>query len=409
MLITIAMQLPVKQCQGLHYHSVQLPCSAVINHLLSRLTFNRFFRIGLCCVLFSLSACGYISKRDPGIGNPVSYKKLGSWQQDNLSEAWLAMREQCPRMAGRDDAWVALCAAAAAMPAPDNAQIRQFFETRFRPHRVYGKYGKLEGLITGYYEPVLNGSRQQTDRYRYPIYATPQDMLVIELAQIYPKLKGMRLRGRLDGNRVVPYYPRAVIDGPEQPLRGQEILWIDDPYGSFFLQIQGSGRVRLEDGTVLGVNYANQNGHPYVAIGKKLVQIDALALEDVSLFTIKAWLLANPDRAGEVLNANPSYVFFDIRENIEEGPRGSLNVPLTAERSLAIDRNVIPLGTPVWIETTLPDGSAYQRLMFAQDTGGAIRGPVRADVFFGTGSQAEKYAGEMKQTGRMFALLPVAE
>ncbi len=363
----------------------------------------------LCCAIILTSSCGYLFKREPGIGDAVRYSKLTQWQQDDLQQAWLAMRQQCPRMAGRDDAWVALCASVAVLQDPDNEQIRQFFETRFKPHRIYGKYGKREGLITGYYEPVLNGSLEKTDRYRYPIYATPKDMLVIELADVYPKLKGMRLRGRIDGNKVVPYHSRATIDGADQPLEGQEILWIDDPYGSFFLQIQGSGRVRLEDGTMLGVNYANQNGHPYVAIGKKLVQINALALEDVSLFTIKSWLQKNPDRANEVLNANPSYVFFDLRENIEEGPRGSLNVPLTAGRSLAVDKRVIPLGTPVWIETTLPDGSVYQRLMFAQDTGGAIKGPVRADVFFGTGERAERLAGEMKQAGSLFALLPVAE
>jgi len=204
----------------------------------------------------------------------------------------------------------------------------------------------------------------------------------------------------------VPFFSREEIDGDSQPLRGKELLWIDDAYGSFFLQIQGSGRVRLDDGSIVGVNYENQNGHPYVAIGKTLVENQELALEDVSLFTIREWLENNPQRANEVLNSNPSYVFFHLREDINEGPRGSLNVPLTAERSLAVDRKVIPLGTPVWIDTTLPDGSPYQRLMIAQDTGGAIRGPVRADVFFGNGQRAERLAGEMNQKGRLYALLP---
>lgn len=366
-------------------------------------------RLLALCLLSSLlltSACGYLFKRDPGIGKAVNFNKLDTWEKDNLTDAWLAMQEQCPRMARKDSAWVSVCESVAALTQPDTARIREFFEANFKPHKIYGKYGKPEGLITGYYEPVLNGSREKSEKYAYPLYSTPDDMLVIELADLYPKLKGMRLRGRLDGNRVVPFYSREVIDGEQQPLAGHEILWIDDPYGSFFLQIQGSGRVRLEDGTMLGVNYANQNGHPYYAIGKALVEKKALKLEDVSLFTIKNWLVANPDKAHEVLNTNPSYVFFDIRENIKEGPRGSLNVPLTAERSLAVDKRVIPLGTPVWLETTLPDGTSYERLMFAQDTGGAIRGPVRADVFFGTGDRAEVLAGEMKQAGRLYALLP---
>ena len=360
----------------------------------------------LCCAVLFTTACGYLFKRDPGIGKAVNWQKLDDWQKDDLTDAWGAMRSQCPRVASKDPVWVSICESITSLEKPDVTQIRQFFEDNFQPHRIYGKYGKPEGLITGYYEPVLNGSLTQTDKYAYPLYGQPEDMLIIELADLYPKLKGMRLRGRLEGNRVVPFHSREIIDGEERPLEGQEILWIDDPFGSFFLQIQGSGRVRLGDGTLLGVNYANQNGHPYFAIGKKLVAMGALKLEDVSLFTIKAWLVANPERADEVLNTNPSYVFFTIRENIEEGPRGSLNVTLTAERSLAVDKRVIPLGTPVWLETTLPDGSRYDRLMVAQDTGGAIRGPVRADIFFGTGDRAEVLAGEMKQPGRLFALLP---
>ncbi|OED38650.1 hypothetical protein AB833_19060 [Chromatiales bacterium (ex Bugula neritina AB1)] len=352
------------------------------------------------------SACGFLSPRDPGIGKAIKWNRLTAWKDDDHLHSWQAMLSQCPRMARRDNAWVALCDAAIRLENPDAPAVRNFFEQHFKPHRIYGRRGKVDGLITGYYEPILNGSLERTDKFRYPIYGTPPDMLMVDLAELYPQLKGMRLRGRIVGNRVVPYHSRETIDGKSNPLAGQEILWVDDPYGSFFLQIQGSGKVRVQDGSLLGVNYANQNGHPYVAIGKKLVEINALQLEEVSLFTIKAWLRANPERADEILNANPSYVFFELREQSDEGPRGSLNVPLTASRSLAVDRRVIPLGTPVWLETTLPDGSEYQRLMFAQDTGGAINGPVRADVFFGTGADAEKLAGEMKQSGRLYALLP---
>lgn len=362
--------------------------------------------ISMLFVSIMLASCGFLHEREPGIGKEISWTKIPQWQRDNLVEAWPAMQAQCPRMSRKSADWEPICASVEQLPNPTTAEVRSFLKRHFKPHRVHGKNGKRDGLITGYYEPVLDGSRMRTEQFAYPIYAQPEDMLTIELADIYPKLKGMRLRGRLEGNRVLPYWSRKEIDGSGQPLAGQEIIWINDPYGSFFTQIQGSGRVRLQDGTMVGVGYANQNGHPYVAIGKKLVEMEALALEDVSLFTIKKWLRENPNQAPDVLNANPSYVFFELRDTVDDGPRGSLNVPLTGERSIAVDRRVIPLGTPVWLQTSLPDGSAFERLMFAQDTGGAITGPVRADVFFGIGDRAEQLAGEMKQRGQMFALLP---
>ncbi len=362
--------------------------------------------LALLSALTLTTSCGYIFEREPGIGKQIAWDKISDWQRDDLAQAWPAMQAQCPRMTRKSADWEPICESVAQLQNPTSDEVRAFMQQHFKPHRVHGKNGKLDGLITGYYEPVLDGSRTRTEQFAYPIYAQPEDMLIIELADIYPKLKGMRLRGRLDGNRVLPYWSREEIDGPEQPLAGKEIIWIDDPYGSFFTQIQGSGRVRLQDGSMVGVGYANQNGHPYFAVGKKLVEIGALSLQEVSLFTIKQWLHDNPDRAPEILNANPSYVFFELRESVDEGPRGSLNVPLTSERSIAVDRRVIPLGTPVWLQTTLPDGAAYERLMIAQDTGGAITGPVRADVFFGIGERAEQLAGEMKQRGQMFALLP---
>ena len=365
----------------------------------------RIRQLVVLLAVLCISGCGFFISREPGIGKPVKWNKLDQWQQDNLTEALPALLQQCPRLQSNIE-WQSVCDAATKLKNPTEQQVRSFFESHFQPHRIHGKNGKKDGLITGYYEPLLSGSFTRSDRYAYPLYSPPEDMLTIELDSVYPKLKGMRLRGRVVGNKVLPYHARDVIDGEETPLAGREILWVDDPYGSFFLQIQGSGRVRLDDGSIVGVNYANQNGHPYFAIGKTLVEQGELALDNVSLFTIKAWLRANPERADAVLNTNPSYVFFHLRENAEENARGSLNVPLTAMRSLAVDKKVIPLGTPVWVETTLPDGSIYHRLMLAQDTGGAIRGPVRADVFFGAGANAEQLAGEMKQRGKMFALLP---
>ena len=354
-----------------------------------------------------LNGCRNLPVPEPGIGEPVDWSALPEWQSDDLSEAWLALDQQCPRMNRRDTNWLPICAAADELQNPTSDQAREFFETHFKPHRIHAKGGKTEGLITGYYEPLLNGSLTRTDKYQYPIYSAPEEMLTIDLAEVYPSLEGMRLRGRLEGNKIVPFHSRAVIDGKEQPLSGRELVWIDDPYGSFFLQIQGSGRVKLADGSIKGLNYADQNGHPYVAIGKTLVEKEQIPLEEVSLFTIREWLTNNPSRADEILNSNPSYVFFTLREDATENARGSLNVPLTQARSLAVDKSVIPLGTPVWLDTTLPDGSEFQRLMVAQDTGGAIKGHVRADVFFGSGDEAERLAGEMNQAGSLYALLPI--
>ncbi len=357
--------------------------------------------------IFSLlSACNWFKTREPGIGAAVDWSALPGWTQDRLVDAWPALLAQCPRMQRRDDQWKQLCAIAEQIDPGDEAKIRSFIKTYFQPHEILGKGGSQEGLITGYYQPLLHGSRTASETFRYPIYERPDSLLKIKLDSLYPELKGKRVRGRIDANSVVPFYSRAEIDGEESPLKGHELLWLDDPYASFFLQIQGSGKVQLDDGTLVGVNYADQNGHPYVSIGKKLIEWGELARDEVSLFSIRRWLDAHPKRAQALLNENPSYVFFTLRQNADENPRGSLNVPLTDLRSVAVDRRVIPLGSLLWLDTTLPDGRPLQRLMLAQDTGGAITGPVRADIFFGTGKHAEQLAGHMKQAGRLFILLP---
>ncbi|MGF1545861.1 MAG: murein transglycosylase A [Thiotrichales bacterium] len=362
--------------------------------------------VGLAALL---AGCAVEPPAEPGIGKPVAWSSLSGWQEDRLNEAWPALLAQCPRLARENLAWAGICAAASAVNATDANAIRAFIEQHFQPHEVLGSGGTRNGLITGYYQPILKGSRNPSERFRYPLYARPNDLLTVELSSLFPELQGKRVRGRLEGNKVVPYYPRAEIDGAAAPLRGHELLWIDDPHGSFFLQIQGSGRVELEDGTLVGVNYADQNGHPYVAIGKKLIEMGALGADEVSLFTIRAWLREHPERAPELLAENPSYVFFTLRENVAENPRGSLNVPLTDERSIAVDRKVIALGSPVWLDTQLPlDQTPYRRLMLAQDTGGAISGPVRADVYFGTGPRAEQLAGHMKARGQLYVLVPRA-
>ncbi len=358
--------------------------------------------------LLLLSSCTFFIPKVAGIGDVVEWNDLPGWEKDNHAESWPALLSQCSKLAKKQATWGILCEKAALFKDPTDEEARTFFETYFLPHEVVGKGGNSEGLITGYYEPTLFGSMQPDKRYAYPIYSRPDSLLVIELSDLFPSLKGKRVRGRIIGNKVVPYFDRSEIDGSKQPLKGNELLWIDDPYGSFFLQIQGSGRINMPDGSQVGVGYGDQNGHQYFAIGKKLIELGELTREEVSLFTIRQWLKVHPDKAMNLLNHNPSYVFFVLNEDVQAGPRGSLNVPLTAERSAAVDRSVIPLGTPLWLSSTLPGNEThpYQRLIFAQDTGGAITGPVRADLFFGHGERAEQLAGTMKQAGRLFALLP---
>jgi membrane-bound lytic murein transglycosylase A len=202
-------------------------------------------------------------------------------------------------------------------------------------------------LITGYYEPLLKGSWERSEVFQYPLYGVPRDLLIIDLGAIYPQLKNMRLHGKLDGNKVVPYHDRAQLDRNQDLLQGEEILWVNSLVDVFFLHVQGSGRIQLPDGSTVAVGYAGQNGHPYQPIGKVLIEMGELEKEQVTLFSIKDWLRLNPNRLNEVLAKNPSYIFFKLRDGQAEGPLGSLNVALTPRRSIAVDSNVIPLGAPV--------------------------------------------------------------
>jgi membrane-bound lytic murein transglycosylase A len=338
---------------------------------------------------------------------PAAWEQLPGWREDDLTLAWPAFLLSC-RGLKNNPAWNAVCQAATLQsPLPDSPSIRAFFEQQFQPWQINQTEGGSEGLVTGYYEPLLRGSRNASLKYRYPIYTAPEDLLVVDLASLYPELKNLRLRGRLQGNKVVPYFSRAEIEAGSAPVRGKELAWVDDAVELFFLQIQGSGRVKLENGDTVRIGYADQNGHPYRSIGKWLVDKGELTLDKASMQGIKDWALRNPQRLPELLNANPSYVFFREMPNHLSGPLGALGVPLTAERSIAIDPRSTPLGAPVWLATTRPNSNeVLNRLMLAQDTGGAIRGNVRADFFWGFGDEAGKQAGGMKQKGRMWVLLP---
>lgn len=351
-----------------------------------------------------LAGCAAWLTPPPGIGREVNFQSLPGWERERHAAAWPALRRSCEKLGAKDTRWIEPCRAAAAIDNPDDAAARTFFETYFRPCVVNGEAGR-DGLLTGYYEPVLNGSRVKSERFRVPLYRRPDNLLIVDLASLYPELKGKPLRGRLVGNRVVPYYSRAEID-QRNPLAGSELLWVDDPVEAFLLQVQGSGRVRLTDDSEVAVGYADQNGHPYRSLGGQLIAMGALTREETTLGSIRAWIAAHPEETARLLNTNPSYIFFSQRPATADGPIGSLGVPLTPERSAAVDATQIPLGVPLWIDTLLPDGSTLQRLVLAQDTGGAIRGAARADLFVGQGAEAGRLAGEMKQKGRFHVLLP---
>jgi len=331
---------------------------------------------------------------------------LPGWDSDDPSLAWEALLRSCDAIERKVE-WREVCAAARVLPNPDRANAGKFFRDYFKAYRVVAKDGYDVGLVTGYYEPLLHGSRAPDGRYRYPVYGIPDDLLVIDLADLYPELSGKRMRGRVEGRRVVPYYERSEIENGYGALAGKELAWVDDPIELFFLQIQGSGRVLLENGQTLRLGYADQNGHPYRSIGRRLVDDGDLPLERASMEGIKAWARKNPDRVRALLDHNASYVFFRELPGDLPGPIGALGVPLTPRRSLAVDRSIVPLGAPVFISTTFPlTDQPLNRLMLAQDTGGAIRGPVRADFFWGFGPTAAEEAGKMKQPLRMWVLLP---
>ena len=293
----------------------------------------------------------------------------------------------------------------------DDAAARAFFEDWFQAYRVTAE-GETEGLFTGYYEPLLTGSLEPLAD-GVPLRRAPGDIVTVDLSQFADDLDGRRVRGRVDGDRLIPYFDRGEIERGALDGRSLELLWVDDPIQKFFLQIQGSGLVQLADGRLLRVGYADQNGRAYRPIGRDLVEMGELTREAVSLQSIAAWLRANPERADEVMDKNPSYVFFQLLGEAGdlEGPLGAQGVPLLAGRSLAVDRRYIPYGAPVWLETTapFPDGDRpFERLMIAQDTGGAIRGGVRGDVFWGAGDLAERVAGHMNSRGRYYLFLPKA-
>jgi membrane-bound lytic murein transglycosylase A len=373
-----------------------------------------------------LVACAERRPPEPAVElRPVSFAELPGWGEDDPSEAIEAFRRSCAVLARRDPGaamgreawagtigdWAPVCAAAGTV-APGAEAARAFLEQHLAPAALTDR-GEAEGLFTGYYEPLLLGSRSPDARFNVPLHRRPADLVAVDLGEFDDALKGKRIAGRVADGRLRPYPDRAEIDRGGLAGKGLELLWVDDAIDKFFLQIQGSGLVELPDGQRLRIGYADQNGRAYRAIGRDLVEMGELTLDEVSLQTIRAWLRAHPERAPALMANNPSYVFFRELGDAATtaGPLGAQNVALTPERSIAVDPRFVPLGAPLWLDTSAPVPGGDQplrRLVIAQDTGGAIKGPVRGDVFWGTGERAEHIAGHMRSRGRWFVLLPRA-
>jgi membrane-bound lytic murein transglycosylase A len=349
---------------------------------------------------------------------PAGWRDLPGFGRDRASEAVPAFLAGCAALMRRAEqaiTWRPACDAARRLPAADDAATLAWLQNHFTPYRVAFPDGRERGLVTGYYEPVIAGSRTRSAAYTVPILAPPDDLLVVDLGALHPELADRRVRGRLDGRRVVPYWSRAEIEAGKAPLAGKALAFVADPVDAFFLQIQGSGRIVLPDGAVMRVGYADQNGHPYTPVARVLIERGEMTREEASMQAIRAWARANPDRVAALLDANASYVFFrelpkpapGTPEAAIDGPLGALGVPLLPRRTIAVDPRAIPLGAPVWLATREPSGpDPLERLVVAQDTGGAIRGAVRADFFFGHGDDAADRAGRMKEEGRLWLLWP---
>jgi len=349
----------------------------------------------------------------------TSFQQLPGWKADNQAKAIVPLQKSCARINKKDPAsdfgaggfagsagqWQEVCRKLAVYLLPADNEARKFFEDNFTPYEIWGEKGR-DGLFTGYYEPTLRGSYKKHGAYKIPIYSRPNDLIEVNLGDFRPALKGETVIGRVQGQKLIPYYDRAEIEKGALKKRRREIVWVDNAVDAFFLHIQGSGRVKLDSGGVLRVGYAAENGHPYTAIGRELIRRGALTRENVSMPAIRSFLEKHPAEAAGVMDLNASYIFFRTPKN-KGGPLGAEGVLLTPRRSLAVDRKKIPYGAPLWLEAEEPDGKArLQQLMIAQDTGGAIAGAVRGDFFWGAGEEAAHKAGVMKSAGHSWILLP---
>ncbi|MCV6608014.1 MAG: murein transglycosylase A [Campylobacterales bacterium] len=344
--------------------------------------------------LVSCSTTKVVVLEDKTIYQKADWDEVDGWEDDRLRNVKQSFTRSCTKLKEKEH-WKEVCHKLVTL-SDEEEIIREFFEKNFTPFELVNKDDDNEGLITGYYQPVLRGSRTKSEKYYYPLYKVPKDSVVVDTK------KGTRKR--VVGREREDCYTRAEIDGYGEPLKGQELIWIDSKVDGFFLQIQGSGLVMLDDKEIVSVGYAGKNSHKYVAIGRVLVEMGAIERDEVSMQSIRKWLKENPERVDEVLNQNPSYVFFRFIDTID--PIGSYGVPLTPKRSAAVDPRHVPMGYPLFISCDSPIGDDINALLFAQDKGGAVKGRVRADLFLGNGEDAVELAGHLQEKGKIWILLP---
>lgn len=379
----------------------------------------KFLRAALIVVFaLHLSACSSIFPPPPPTDKlqltPASFSDLPGWNDDRTSEVMPALRNSCAvisrksndskmGIAGSAKDWQSFCAELKNRAAANDADTRAFIETRLRPYAAHSPAGSL---FTGYYEAELNGSLQKEGKYQIPLWQKPSDLITADLGEFKPELKGQKVAGKIVKQKLKPYDDRALISQNSLETRAQPLIWVDDPVSAFFLEIQGSGRVNLPDGSIVRVGYDAQNGHPFVPIGRVLADEGEIE-KPVTMQKIRAWLKAHPNKSTSMMNRNPSVVFF--RKSDKDGAVGAQGAVLTPMRSMAVDPRFIPLGVPLWLDINDDgNGTAIRRLVIAQDTGGAIKGAVRGDLFCGNGSAAEALAGGLQSNGRYYILLPKA-
>ncbi|SCA56332.1 putative lytic murein transglycosylase [Candidatus Terasakiella magnetica] len=393
-------------------------------------------RLSAIGVLGLMTACaqpqvdshqGMIAPKDPSVGFnpkllPVSFAALPGWEDDNIAESLPALRRSCEKFArmkeskligpkgigGAAGDWKPICTEAYSLPDGDSVKARAFYESFFQPYLISDlkKDKAAGGLFTGYYEAGLRGAKSKGGIYQTPLYKRPKDLVLVGLGEFKRDWRGKRLAGKLENGQLVPYATRAEIEAGKLRGKNLELVWVDDPVDAFFLHIQGSGRVLFADGTTMRVGYDGHNGHDYTSIGRILIERGEVSKENMSMQAIRKWMAAHPKKGQDLMKENGSFIFF--RELKDDGPIGAQGVVLTPGRSLAVDKRFLPLGLPLYLHTfTDPlSPSPISRLVVAQDTGGAIKGVVRGDVFWGFGELAANRAGKMKEGGSFFALLP---
>ena len=386
--------------------------------------------IAVLSFLLLLSACAGTMQKTvesdaaPLVLKQLSFSDLPDWNKDDMDGFLDAYLTSCKRILKQSPAkpfsantafgtygdWQPACREAQALNAREADSTRAFIERNFKVMQASAG-GETQGLFTGYYESTLHGSRKQGGVYQHPLLGRPDDLVMVDLGEFRDELKGQRIAGRVLDGKLKPYENREeIVTGKLSPQNFKPLVWLDNAQDAFFVQVQGSGIVHLDDGTIMRVGYAGQNGHVYNAIGRELVKRGIYKKEDVSMESIRTWMTQNPDKADELMNTNPSYVFFmeTKDDGTGTGPVGGEGLRLTAKRSLAIDHSILPYGFPVYVDLIYNDDAKtpIRRLMMAQDTGGAIRGAVRGDFFWGSGVEAEKMAGPMKARGGYYFLLP---